>query len=58
MKEKQEIDDECIECRYYHHSPERQYLSNGDPGYPEENDCDKDWLCPYLDDDDDDDEED
>jgi len=51
-KYKDEIDDECKECKYYHHSPAVMYLRNGDPGYPEENDCDYDWECPYLDEED------
>jgi hypothetical protein len=49
MYVKSEIDDECYECPYFQHMPAKMYLSNGDPGYPEENDCTKDWECPHID---------
>jgi hypothetical protein len=48
MAYKETIDDQCLDCNCYHHLDAKMYLSNGDPGYPEENDCDYDWDCPYI----------
>ena len=48
MREVDEITERCYDCQYYHHTPARMYLANGDPGYPEENDCDKNWSCPFI----------
>jgi hypothetical protein len=57
MSYKEEIDDVCMTCTHYKYTAARMYLSNGDPGYPEENDCDFDWECPYNDDDEEADDE-
>jgi hypothetical protein len=55
-REKEEIDDDCYDCQYFHSLPER---ISGDAYYdhPEENECDKEWECPYLEDDDTEDDE-
>ena len=39
----------CDDCHRYSHSPMCTHTSNGDPGHPEENDCDHNWECPYCD---------
>ena len=54
---KEEIDDDCKECKSYHHFPATYCNSRGDPGDPEENDCDYDWECPYLEDEEETDDE-
>ncbi|GHV34752.1 hypothetical protein AGMMS4952_27140 [Spirochaetia bacterium] len=51
MAYKEEIDEDCENCKSFHPGrPAKMYLRNGDPGYPAEDDeCDYDWECPYLD---------
>jgi hypothetical protein len=39
---------ECLDCPHFHVIEEKQHLSNGDPGYPEDNWCDYDFECPYA----------
>lgn len=50
-KYKDEVDDDCKGCEYYHHSPA---VLTADPynSSPEETECDMDWECPYLESDD------
>lgn len=36
--------DVCVSGGYYHYTPARPYLSNGDPGYPEEEECEWDEV--------------
>lgn len=48
MAYKDEVDSDCLDCRYYSHIEGRQYTAYGDPGEPEEHNCDLEWECPYL----------
>jgi hypothetical protein len=41
------------DCPYYYCKEESMYLSNGDPGYPFEEDCLRNWDCPYTEEDED-----
>ena len=38
----------CVDCKSFTHYPATMYNRNGDPGDPEENNCDHDWCCPHC----------
>jgi hypothetical protein len=48
MREVDNVMEQCYDCDNYKYIPAKMYLANGDPGYPEEHKCDKDWLCPFV----------
>jgi hypothetical protein len=45
---KMEIDDACKQCEHYWYIPAKLYLKNGDPGYPAEDICALEWVCPRF----------